>query len=580
MVHRGRAGRRSLATIVAGTLLAFVALAVAATGGTGAPSARAAGYGLVSTSHPLAAEAGAEMLRRGGNAIDAAAAAQFALNVVEPQYSGIGGGGFLMLYEARTGRTLALDGRETAPAAATPDQFLDRAGRPLSFGQAHMSGQAVGVPGTIRLLETVLARHGRLSLAETLEPAVDLAEYGFPVNGFLAADIASGWGKLAARPASRAAFLPRGQAPRAGYWLRQPDLAGTFRLLQEQGSAAFYQGEIAGAIVAAVGANGGTMSRADLAGYRVQQRAPVWGDYRGYQIASMPPPSSGGLTLLQTFGLIDGYDLWQYGHNSAPGLHRLIEAMRLAYADRAVYMGDGDFAHVPVRGLLHPDYVAERRASIDPRHANRNPQPGNPYAYEPDAVPTLPPASIGNDGQHTSHLVVVDANGNVVSFTTTIEAAWGTGIVVPGYGFLLNNELTDFDFVPGGANQVEPGKRPRSSMTPTIVFQNGEPVFALGSPGGPTIISTVAQVLLNVLEHGMDVQSAINAPRIYAPEYPSVTWEAGVPPATLRGLRAYGHQPIGGASRLGSVQAALRDANGFWIGGADPRREGTVVYVE
>ena len=537
------------------------------------------GTGLVAASHPLAAEAGAAMLRRGGNAVDAAAAAQFALNVVEPQFSGIGGGGFMMIHPAQTGQTVVLDGREMAPAASTPDQFLGEDGKPLPFDRAHVRGTAVGVPGTLMLLATALERFGTLSLAETLGPAIDLAEDGFGVNRFLAADIAAAAAKLASWPASAAVFLPGGQPLREGDDLRQPDLARTFRLIRQDGPRVLYAGEIGVAIVATQAERGGRMTMADLAHYAVIERAPIRGNYRGYVVHSTPPPSSGGLTMQQMLQLLEPFDLRSSGHNTPHTLHLMLEAMRLAYADRGRYLGDADFVDVPVRGLLDPAYVDARRASIDPTRANPQPRPGDPFAYQQAARRPPFAGPIGEDGVHTTHLTVVDGAGNVVSFSTTIEATWGTGLVVPGYGFLLNNELTDFDFTPGGPNQVEPGKRPRSSMSPTIVFRDGQPHLALGSPGGPTIITTVTQVLLNVLEHGMDLQEAIDAGRLFSSGYPDFSWESRMDRSTIEALRARGHSPAGTPPSIGSVQAALRGPDGEWIGGADDRRGGAVVYV-
>jgi gamma-glutamyltranspeptidase/glutathione hydrolase len=534
----------------------------------------------VAASHPLAAEAGAALLRAGGNAVDAAAAVQFALNVVEPQYSGIGGGGFLLLYLARTGQTVVLDGRETAPAASTPDQFLGPDGAPLPFAEAHLQGTAVGVPGTLQLVATALARFGTRPLAETLAPATALAADGFAVNRFLAADVAAHHAKLAAWPATAAIFLPDGQPLREGDPLRQPDLAHTFRLIAAGGPAVFYRGEIAQAIVDTQAQRGGRMTLADLAAYEVKERTPVVGTYRGHQVLSMPPPSSGGLTMQHLLHLLEPLELRRTGHNTAPTLHLMVEAMRLAYADRAHYLGDDDFVAVPRHGLLHPTYVATRRALLDPARANPDPQPGDPFAHEPAGAPPPATAAPAEESGHTSHFVVVDGEGNVVSFTTTIEAAWGSGLVVPGYGFLLNNELTDFSFQPAGPNAVEPGKRPRSSMTPTLVFRDGQPVLALGSPGGSTIITTVLQVLLNVLEHGIDLQAAVDAPRLYSASYPDLTWEAAIPADTLDALRALGHQPTPSPTSLGSVQAARRRPDGTWLGAADPRRAGTVIYVE
>jgi gamma-glutamyltranspeptidase/glutathione hydrolase len=530
-------------------------------------------------SHPLAAEAGAEMLRRGGNAVDAAAAVQFALNVVEPQFSGIGGGGFLMLYLASTGQTIALDGREMAPAADTPDQFLGPDGKPLPFALAHVQGTAVGVPGTLLNVATALERYGTIPLADTMQPAIDLAQNGFRINRFLASDIADAKAKLATWPATAAVFLPNGQPLAESAMLRQPDLAKTLRLIQQQGPSVLYQGEVGQALVAAQAQRSGRIAMADLASYEVKVRDPIVGTYRGYTVMSMAPPSSGGLTMTQMLEMLEPLDLRSKGQNTPEALHPMIEAMHLAYADRGKYMGDTDFVEVPMVGLLSPEYVATRRALIDPAQANPSVQPGDPWAYEAGA-PTVYADVPGEEGTHTTHFTIVDGAGNIVAYTTTIEQAWGTGMMVPAYGFLLNNEMTDFDFVPGGPNQVAPGKRPRSSMNPTIVFRDGQPVFALGSPGGATIITTVMQVFLNVVEHQMALQDAIDAPRIFSSSYPSVTWEEGLDPATLDALTALGHKPAAMPTVIGSVQAALRGPDGEWTGGADHRREGTVIYVE
>jgi gamma-glutamyltranspeptidase/glutathione hydrolase len=552
-----------------------------AVGPAAAPVAARQGVsvGIVAASHPLAAEAGAEMLRRGGNAIDAMAAVQFALNVVEPQFSGIGGGGFLMLYlpDVRS-EPIVLDGREAAPAAATADQFLGPDGRPRAFAEAHQQGTAVGVPGTLRNVETALRRFGTLPLSETLQPAIDLAENGFAVNRFLAADIAASQAKLASWPASAAVFLPAGRPLAAGERLRQADLARTLRLIGDEGSDVLYHGEVGQALIAAQAQRGGRMTLDDLAAYEVKERAPVSGAYRGYRVFSMPPPSSGGLTMLQILMLLEPFDLRQTGVNTPESLHLLLEATRLAYADRGRYLGDADLVPVPIHGLINPAYISQRRGLIDRTRANPSPAPGDPWAFEPDARP-LVSSAISEDGPHTTHVTIVDAQGNLVAYTTTIEQAWGTGMLVPGYGFLLNNELTDFDFVPGGPNEVAPGKRPRSSMSPTMLFDDRGPYLALGSPGGATIITTVTEVLLNVLEHGLGLQEAIDAPRVASSSFPSFTWEAGVGPSTLEALRTFGHRPAAEPTSIGSVQAALRTPDGSWIGAADRRRAGTVVVV-
>ncbi len=575
-------------------------------------------HGVVSVSHPLAAQAGADVLARGGNAIDAAAAIQFMLNVVEPQFSGIGGGGFYMVHLARQNKTFAIDAREKAPAAATPTQFvLTDVPAAQRFAIASTSGLSVGVPGTVAAVDTALRHWGTTRLADALAPAIRVAEQGFRINRFLAANIAADGGRTSLQPETAAVFRPNGTPLQEGDLLAQPDLARTLRLIARQGPSAFYRGEIAQAIVAAqqrsrtpVAAEGaGRMTAADLASYRVAIREPVSVNYRGWTVAAMSPPSSGGLTVGQMLKLLERFPIGDesqgYGFGSPATLHVMTEAMRLGFADRAVWMGDEDFVPVPKRGLLNPDYVAGRSALINPGSRMATPTAGNPLPYDSshpgDKTVRLPVIEAEEDKpSHTTHFTVVDKWGNVVSTTTTIEATWGTGIMVPGYGFLLNNELTDFNFdttrdaATGnpGANDVAPGKRPRSSMAPALVFHGRKPVAAYGSPGGATIINSVFNVTLNLIDHGMSIQQAIDAPRL------SVTSPAGTiacegvaafmqpkfSVATQDSLRALGHLGLGAAgsnactATIGSVQGVVVDLRtGRRYGGADLRREGTVL---
>lgn len=581
---------------------------------------KAARQGVVSVSHPLAAEAGARALERGGNAIDAAAAIQFVLNVVEPQFSGIGGGGFMMIHLASSGETFVVDSRERAPAAATPGMFAP-GGTPLSFLTASTSGLAVGVPGTLLGVDTALRRWGTHSLAEALAPAIAIAEQGFRINRFLAGNIANDGGRTSFQPETAAIFRPGGVPLAEGDLLVQPDLAKTLKLIAAQGPDVFYNGEIAPAIVAAqmrtrtpTPADGvGRMALSDLTTYEVAIRQPITVDYRGWQLASMSPPSSGGLTVGQMLEILERYPLGDsaqgFGFGAAKTLHVMIESMRLAFADRAVWMGDEDFVPVPKKGLLDPAYVASRAGMIDLNSRMATPAAGNPLPFNVARGTPTPRVMLAvipyedEKGVHTTHFSVVDKYGNVVSYTTTIESTWGTGITVPGYGFLLNNELTDFNFVPAfnpatgnpGANDVAPFKRPRSSMSPSILFRNGRPVAAYGSPGGSTIINSVLNVTLNLIDHGMSIQQAINAPRL------SVTSAAGtvscegtesfmvpeIPIASQDALRNLGHLGLGGLGALGtdsclasigSVQGVIVDLQtGKQYGGADQRREGTVI---
>ena len=575
--------------------------------------------GVVSVSHPLAAEAGARVLERGGNAIDAAAAIQFMLNVVEPQFSGIGGGGFMIIHLAKTNETFAIDGREKAPATATPTMFLFTGVPPAQlFGLASTSGIAVGVPGTLKVIDTALKNYGTISLSDAMQSAIGVADNGFHVNTFLAGNIANDGGITSLQPETAAIFRPGGVALKEGDLLVRKDLAATFRLIAQKGPDVFYKGEIAQAIVAAaqrsrspVAAEGlGRMTLVDLANYDTKIRQPITANYRGYQLASMSPPSSGGLSVgqmlleLQRFPLGDAAQ--GFGFGATKTMHAMIEAMRLTFADRAVWMGDEDFVHVPKKGLLDPTYVASRSAMIKLDSRMSTPTAGNPLPFDVAGLDTkVRLAAIPFEeekGVHTTHFSVVDKWGNVVSWTTTIEQTWGTGITVPGYGFLLNNELTDFNFTPAfnpatgnpGANDVAPNKRPRSSMSPSILFKDGEPIVAYGSPGGSTIINSVLNVTLNLIDHGMTIQQAIDAPRLSLTSAAgSISCEGGqsfmqpaFSQATLDALSAAPlNQPVplvnGKAtcnSTIGSVQGVVIDLQtGKQYGGADQRREGTVI---
>lgn len=570
---------------------------------------------VVSVSHPAAAGAGIRMLERGGNAIDAAAAVQFALNVVEPQSSGIGGGGFMMIHLAKTHDTFIVDSRERAPAAASADMFAP-SGKALTFEAAAGSGLSVGVPGTLHGIDTALRRWGTLRLADTLRPAIKLAEKGFRVNRFLAEDIANDGDLLQQQPETAAIFYPGGLQLMEGDILVQADLAKTLKRIATLGPDAFYRGRIARAIVKAqqrsrtspTALGKGRMTLADLAKYEVTIRKPLVGQYRGWTVVSTPPPSSGGLSMIQMLKLLEDYPVGNaeagYGFGSPSTMHLMIETMRLTFADRAVWMGDEDYVPVPKRGLLDPDYLAQRAALIKADSRMPNPKAGNPLPYEPGSAghkiesQTIPPQA--PKGLNTTHFSIIDRWGNIVSYTSTIERTWGSGITVPGYGFLLNNELTDFNFIPAanvaignpGANDVAPFKRPRSSMVPTLLFKNGRPFAAYGSPGGATIINTVLNTTVNLIDHGMSLQQAIDAPRlsVTGPDG-AVSCEGGknfMRPAisleSQNALRALGHTGLGApdsnacVATIGSVQGVAIDlSTGVHYGAADQRREGTVV---
>ncbi|QRG65601.1 gamma-glutamyltransferase [Brevibacillus choshinensis] len=538
--------------------------------------------GIVAVSHPAAAQVGKDILAKGGNAVDAAAAIQLALNVAEPYMSGMGGGGFMMIYLKDQNKVTVIDSREVAPAGARPEMFLQEDGQPIPFEERHTNGQAVGIPGTLLGVEKALKSYGTMKLPEVIEPAIELASEGVRVNWVTADNIKNSLDKLRKHVTAAQVFAPQGVPLLEGDLLVQPDLAKTLQLIHDKGTNVFYKGEIGQALVSTVQRTGGTMTLEDLKAYTVKEREPVRGTFRGYEVVTMGPPSSGGLTLLQILKLMEGYDNQKDGFGSAIYLHHLIEANHLAYADRAAYMADEDVYPVPKQGLIDDRYIQERRALIKDDSVNSKVQAGDPWRYDPGKKPVVAmnfrdPSPV----KQTTHFSVMDQWGNLVSYTTTIEDVFGSGIMVPGYGFMLNNELTDFDAMPGGVNQAEPGKRPRSSMTPTIVLKDGKPFLAVGSPGGSTIIASVSQTILNVIDHGMNVQEAIEAPRIFSSAYPAVTWENGFDQDVILQLLAKGHGFAEKPTNIGNVQAVVYDLeNGKMYGGADNTRQGTVLGVD
>nr|WP_143414587.1 gamma-glutamyltransferase [Halobacillus massiliensis] len=532
--------------------------------------------GMVATAHPEASKIGAEVLKKGGNAVDAAIAIQLALNVAEPMMSGIGGGGFMMVYDAGEEDITIIDSRERAPAGATPDMFLDENGNVIPFSQRHISGDAVGVPGTLKGLMTAYEEWGTRPFNQLINPSIKLADKGVEVNGVLADAIADNQEKLA-RSTAGEVFLPDGEPLQEGEQLVQSDLANTYKKIRKDGAEAFYEGEIGEALADTVQDFGGSMTEQDLDNYEISIDEPVTGTYRGYEIASMPPPSSGGLTVLQMLKMLEGFDMSSYDVQSPEKYHLMAEAMHLAYADRNTYIGDPQFVNVPVQGMLNEEYLAERRSLIEFGQANQNVEPGNPWAYQDgESTGTVTQQDDREIGE-TTHFSVADKWGNVVTYTTTIEQVFGTGIMVPGYGFMLNNELTDFDAVPGGPNQVEPNKRPMSSMSPTMVFKDGEPFMSVGSPGGATIITSVFQTIVNVIDYDMGLKSAIEEPRIYSPTYPSIRWEEGIPADARQMMEQWGHQWQKTPVDIGNVQAIRMLEDGSYVGAADSTREGTAI---
>jgi gamma-glutamyltranspeptidase/glutathione hydrolase len=553
---------------------------------------------MVAAANPLAAQAGLQMLRAGGSAVDATIAMQMVLTLVEPQSSGIGGGAFLLHWDGR--RVQSFDGRETAPAAVDEALFLNDDGRPMGFVEAAVGGRAVGVPGVLRMLEAVHRQHGRLPWSALFDPAIRLAQDGFPMPPRLHAQLSAESHLARSSPAAAALYYaPDGSVRPAGTVLRNPELAQTFRLLSRRGADGLYRGAVAAEIVSAVRTHPthpGRLSAADLAGYRAVERPPLCTDYRRWRICGMGPPSSGGLAVAQMLGMLEHRPLSALAPRALGGrlqpdadaVHLFSEVGRLAFADRNAYVADSDFVAVDVAGLTDPAYLTERAARVSDRSM------GRATAGQPPGVRGARAEDASTGRPSTSHLVAVDRYGNAVSMTTSIEDAFGARIMVRG--FLLNNQLTDFSFLPRegdapgapqpdgalAANRVQPGKRPRSSMAPTLVFEraSGELVAAVGSPGGPQIINYVAKTLIGLLDWGLDIQQAIELPNFGSRNGPTELERDRADPGLAEALRARGHEVrlATMTSGLHGIQRVRRpDGSHAWIGGADPRRDGVAL---
>ncbi|MCK9195386.1 MAG: gamma-glutamyltransferase [Syntrophales bacterium] len=531
--------------------------------------------GMVVAGQEAAARAGLEVLKGGGNAVDAAVTVAFVMAVTLPRAGNIGGGGFMLIHSVKTREIVAIDYWQKAPGRAFRNLFMDRDGN-ADLKLRRQSHLATAVPGTVAGLAMALKKFGTISLAQALAPAIKYAEEGFMVNGKLAADMKAYETLLRAYPATAKIFVkPDGKLYEAGDMLVQKDLAGTLKAIAKDGPDAFYKGATAGLIVKQMQENGGLITSEDLAAYEPLLRTPVRGSYRGYDVISMSPPSAGGVHIIGILNILEGFDLGRSGHNSAATIHLTAEAMKRAFADLSEYLGDPDFVKVPVKGLTSKRYAADLRAKINPRKATagKDIRPGDAPRYERD---------------ETTHFSVVDKEGNAVSSTYTLNGNFGNGIVVEGAGFLLNNEMDNFNVRPGRidesgiregeANAIAPNKRMLSAMSPTIVMKDGKVFLVTGSPGSSRIISTNLQVIMNIIDHGMNIQEAVNAPRVHNEWLPDeLQIEKGISPDTIKLLSDMGHTVTVGAAMGASSSILVDGKTSMRYGAADPRREGSAL---
>lgn len=523
--------------------------------------------GVVSTGKYEASKIGAEIIKNGGNAVDAAVAVAFALGVCEPQSSGLGGGGFMMIHTAKTGENVFVDFREPAPAGATPGMWpVDAAGEVDK--SKWEGGPSVGVPGEVKGMLHALEEYGTMTREEVMNPAIEMAENGYTVSAVMNRDMMEKFEKLTTFEALGKIYLKDGYPYNIGDTLKNPDLAKTLTMIRDNGSDAFYKGEMAEAMVKAVQETGGVLTMEDLANYDVKLRTPVSGTYRGYEILSSPPPSSGGTTIVEILNILENFDVPSMEHNSVEHLHVLTEAMKMAYKDRGFFAADTDFIDVPLTGMASKEYAKDLASQIDLTKAGIY-EHGDAWAYE---------------SPQTTHYSIMDKEGNIVAVTKTVNYVFGSGVVPEGYGFIMNDEMDDFDAETGTANEVQPGKRPMSSMSPTIVLKDGKPVMTIGAPGSQRIISGIAQVISNVIDFDMDIQDAISSPRIHAgsdwvTSDETIMIETRIDKSVIDGLKALGHPVLESGDWMDypCVQAVVMLPDGTLRGGADPRRDGKAV---
>lgn len=570
--------RLLLSTVTIATVAILPAHAAPVATGTG---------GAVATISAQASQAALAILNGGGNAVDAAVAAAATLGVTDPFSCGIGGGGFMVIYLAKDKRVVTIDHRETAPSSTRPTLF-EQDGKPIDFETAVASGAAVGVPGTVRGWHEALERYGSMRFAQVLAPAIATADGGFRINANFSGLLGQNEKKFRQFAPTSELYLHDGKALPAGTLLRNPGMARAYREIAAGGVKAFYEGPMAKAIVDAVNrppvakgyrVRGGAMTLADLADYEARIRPALRSSYRGIDLYGMPLPSSGGATVAHALNILEGFDLKALPRARAE--HLYLEASRLAFADRNAYLADPEYLDAPLAGLLSKDYAARRRALIDPDKAAPGAvAAGDPYPFQRDpSVPLRPPArtaiQLAPESAHTTHLAVSDKDGNVVAYTFTIESWGGSGIVVPGYGFLLNNEMTDFDFTGPHPNVPEAGKRPRSSMAPTIAIKDGKPLFSVGSPGGSTIITTVLQTIVNHVDFGMPMDAAIDAPRISQRNAAESSVEPGFGGSTqARALEGFGQRWETPAEEIGAANALVFNPDGTVTAVSEGKRHG------
>ncbi len=528
--------------------------------------------GMAATPHAAATDAAVEILRAGGNAVDAAVAAAFALSVVEQYHSGLGGGEFALLYLTGNGRTIAVDARECAPQAATADMFIDsETGKPYEK-KSYRGGWAVGVPGSVAGRVQLIEKYGRLSPGQVIEPALRLARDGFLVDRVLAARIESFQDNFAEDKTTRGIFFRDGAPLKRGELLKQPQLARTLAAISKDKGRSFYHGLFAGYIVSACQSKGGILSSDDLADYRVIEREPIRFEYRGYTICSMPPPSSGGICLAEILNILEGFPLNYLEQGGGEACHLFASACEAAFADRSQWLGDPDFNPIPVEELVSQEYADRLRERIDRHHRNPVKGPGDPWNINPD--------------RNTSHISVIDRDGNMCAITTSVNTSFGSLVFVPELGIFLNSTMDDFskqagapnsfDLVGSNVNAVAPGKRPLSSMSPTLVFKDGKPSMCLGSVGGPKIITSVAQVIINVVDFGMNIQAAIDAPRVHMQWKPDILYvEAEIPPEVVRSLRLRGWNVEQKSLWSLSQGVSVDFGAGEFFGASDARGVGT-----